>query len=434
MSTASRNSKSGARRGAIAGASVLATLAVMAPGASAATPVSHLVRPGAIGAGRGNRLHHPAALAAATSSSLSYSSLPCSSGPDQTAAVQAIINAAPDGTPANPTVVKLPAGACYAVDQSVVLDKRNNLVIESSPSDPAVFVRQGVGTCASQDQCYIFLVHGGSNITFQNVDIVSDNTQHLYQAANQDSSGWWVWGTQGFTLTHDTVQNLWGDFVTVGPDTYRTWKWSTNVDITDNNFDGSGRQGISLTGAENVNISDNVVSNAALTTFDIEPDSGTGPVADGVPTYGGAQYVTIDNNIVGPSGTTFVSDYGSCAQVSNITIADNTLQGAPFTLWVKGCSTVHRTDWTVAGNTSNTDFASPRGAIELTYTDGVEISDNSFLFYQPEQVTAVKVWGSSDVVVSGNTFNGAVTGVAVDPPVWSGPASTQVAASDNSVS
>jgi hypothetical protein len=429
----STNTKRRARRAAWAGGSVLAMLALTAPGASAATsaPLAHVP---ALAVEMGSQLPHAAQLAAAASGGLNYSSLPCSTGPDDTSTVQAIINAAPDGTPAHPTVINFPAGACYSVDQSVTLDKRNNLVLESDPSDPAVFVRQGVGTCTNQAQCYIFFLHGGSNITFKNVDVVSNNTQHVYQAANQDSSAWWVWGTQGLTLTHDTVENLWGDFVTVGPDTYRTWKWSTNVDITDDNFNGSGRQGISITGAENVNISNNVIANAALSSFDIEPDSGTGPVAGGVPTYGGAEYVTIDNNVVGQSGTTFVSDYGACAQVSNITVADNTLQGAPLTLWVKGCSTVHRSNWTVAGNTSNTPFASPRGAIEMTYTDTVDIANNSLLFYVPEKVTAVKVWGCSDVAVSGNTFNGAVTSVALDPPVWDGPASTSVTTTHNNVS
>lgn len=353
----------------------------------------------------------------------------CRSDTDQTEQLQELIDRAPDGTRSAPDVLRLPAGTCYVVDRPIVMSDRQYLTIEGDPSDPAVFLRQGVGECADQTKCYIFFLRGGAGLAFSNVAVVSNNVGHVYRPANQDSSAWWIWGTQGVSLTRDSVTDVWGDFVTVGPDTYRSWRWSSDVVISDDRFDGSGRQGIAITSGENVTISGDLIANAALSAIDIEPDSGTGPVRGGVPTYGGAEAITVDDNVIGHAGTLFLSDYGHCATVTNVSVSANRLVGQPFVLWVKGCRRHVRTGWSVLDNTSDTPFASPRAAIELTYVSGAVVRGNQIPLSAPEQMTAVKLAHCDDVTITGNHFPGAAH--VVGPLAGQSPGAGLVVAGDS---
>ncbi len=350
----------------------------------------------------------------------------CSStSPDTTAQLQAWIASVPDNS-----TLQLSPGACYRVEGVLELNGRNGLVVDGQGATIRSFT-DGTGFVSNLSTRHHIFLYGGSNLTFTGVNIVGDNTPGTYSARYAGQAGWWVWGTQGLTLTGDTVTDVRGDFVTLGPDTYRTWQWATNVSITSDQFNGSGRQGIAVTGAAGVTISDNSITNAALSAFDIEPDSGTGHLNGGVPTYGGADTVTIANNIVGHAGTTFLSNYGAPAHISNINVLNNTLSGFPLVVWSKGSSTVHRSNWTIQGNVSDYAFASPRAAMELTYVDGASISGNTAPFYLPQIMTAVRVWGSSAVSVQDNVFVGATTAVAIDLPVWTGTPSTGISVSGN---
>jgi hypothetical protein len=331
----------------------------------------------------------------------------CRTGEDQTQQLQSLIDRSPDGTSAAPDVIHLPAGTCYVVDRSVVLADRRYLTIAGDPSDPAVFLRQGAGDCAVQSKCYIFFLQGGTGISFTNVAVVSNNVHHVYVPSNQDSSAWWIWGTQGVTLTRDSVSNVWGDFVTVGPDTYRTWRWSSDVVVSGDRLNGSGRQGIAITSGQNVTISDDLIANAALSAIDIEPDSGTGPLRHGVPTYGGADHIDISGNVVGHAGTLFLSDYGHCAVVANVSVTANRLVGEPFVVWVKGCPRALRSGWSITGNSSDTPFASPRAAIELSYVSGAKVTDNQVPLSAREHMSAVKLAHCTGVTITGNHFPGA---------------------------
>lgn len=349
------------------------------------------------------------------------------SSPDVTAQLQSWVASVPDGS-----TIEFAANACYRVEGTLKFQDRNNLTFEGNGATLRSFT-DGTGYVRNvQTRHHIFL-YGGSNLVFNNLNIVGDNPTHHYSAAYAGQAGWWVWGTQGLTITNSTIQAVRGDFITLGPDTYRSWRWTNQVTITDDSFLASGRQGIAITGAQNVLIARNNIGQAALSQIDIEPDSGTGPDNQGVPTYGGAANITIDHNLFGYSGTTFLSNYGYCAEIADVSVTNNTLKNDSLIIWSKGCQNVHRTGWTIANNTSDRAFGSPRAAIEFTYVDGATVRGNVIPFYAPEKVTAVKLWGSSDISVLNNEFPGAATAVLVDPPGWKGTPSQDVTSSNNSL-
>lgn len=346
------------------------------------------------------------------------------SSPDVTARLQGWIASVPDGS-----TIELPARACYRVEGTLLLKDRNNLRFEGHGATLRSFTDGTSYVHNLQTRHHVFL-YGGSNLVFNDLNIVGDAPAHHYAAAYAGQSGFWVWGTQGLSITNSRVQDVRGDFVTLGPDTYRSWKWTSNVAITGDTFINAGRQGISLTGAQNVTISDNNISNTADSEIDIESDSRTGRPVDGVPTYGGAANVKIDSNQFGYSGTVFFANYGYCSQTSNISLTNNTLRDAPLVVWSKGCPNVHRTGWTITNNTSDRPFASPRAAIEFTYVDDATISGNTINFFPPQKVTAVRVWGCTQVTIAHNDFVGAATVLQSDRH-WSGAPSTAVTSTDN---
>ncbi|MDQ6797734.1 MAG: right-handed parallel beta-helix repeat-containing protein [Actinomycetota bacterium] len=350
-----------------------------------------------------------------------------SSSPDTTDALNQFIGSVPDNM-----TIEFPAGACYRVEGTIELFQRNSLTFEGNGATLRSFT-DGAGYGTDLAKRHHIFCHAGSNLAFDHLNIVGDNVDHTYEARYAGQAAWWVWGTQGFAVTNSQVNDVRGDFVTLGPDTYRSWVWTTNVTITGDTFDGSGRQGIAITGAQNVSISHNSMANSALSAFDIEPDSGTGPLINGVPTYGGAADVTIADNTVGAAGSTFLSNYGLAARITGIVVTRNVLHDVALVIWSKGDAKVHRGDWTITANTSDKAFASPRAAIELTYVDRATITRNTIPFYAPQKVTAVRVWGSSDVTVSDNSFPGAAVPLQRDRN-WSGLSTTKVASGGNAVS
>jgi len=340
--------------------------------------------------------------------------------------LQAFFNSVPDGS----TIV-FPEGACYRVEGSLDLVDRNNLTFEGNGAILESFT-DGTGFVQDLATRYHVFCQGGTNLTFTGLAIEGTNTTHSYNPAYQDQAGFWVWGTEGLTLTHDTVYDVLGDFVFLGPDTYNTWKWATNVTISGDTFFGSGRQGIAITGAENVSITGNRMSGAALSMFDIEPDSGTGPDVNGIPTYGGAANITISQNTIGKAGTTFLSAAGADGTVTGVTVEDNSLVNQPMNMIIAGYATVPRSGFQIIGNTTTgNEFGSPLALVNLTYVNQAAVSGDVSPLYGPEDMTAVAVYGCHNVLVNGNQFPGATRYVSVDSGGWTGTPSSGIEVSNN---
>lgn len=331
---------------------------------------------------------------------------------DVTAKINHWIKATPDGS----TVAFTP-GACYRIERTVWVKNRHGLTFEGNGATFRAFT-DGTGYVDNLQTRNHFYLWGGSDLTVRNLKVQGVNTDHRYHAKYAGQRGFRIAGVQGALLDNVTVFEVRGDFIEVDPDYYQTWRWSNDITIQNSTFTFSGRQGFTVTGGRHIIFRNNTLSYPALSSFDIEPDSGTSRDAKGYPTFGGASDVHIVNNDVGPGGVLFFGNVVLDPNVvtKDIEISGNRLHGIPLNVWAVGHENRPYKRYTITDNVSDTAYAGPRGAVELEYVEGAVVSGNRQPFYfksvLPE--VAVRTWGSSGVVVRDNKFGGARVVLAKD--------------------
>lgn len=313
---------------------------------------------------------------------------------------------------------------CYRIEKTVMVKNRHGLSLEGNGSTFRAFT-DGTGYVANVQTRNHFYLWGGSNLVVRDLTVQGVNTDHRYHAKFAGQRGFRIAGVQGALLENLRVFEVRGDFVELDPDYYQTWRWSSDIVIRNSTFKHSGRQGLSITGARRVLFSNNRISGAALSIFDIEPDSGTGKDAAGFPVFGGAADIRIVDNEIGPAGLLFFGNIvlDEAVVTKNIEISRNRLRGIPLSIWSVGHDKLHYKNFTITDNSSDRVYGGPRGGVELVYVDGAVVSGNTVPFYADAAfpMVAVKTWGSSDVVVRDNHFPGADVVLQVDKARFGAP-------------
>jgi hypothetical protein len=358
-------------------------------------------------------------------------------GNDATAVVQSMIDAAP-----NNSTVNLSPGACYRVEGTLkILDRVGLTIAGNGATIRATTV--GTGTATQIQNRAHFFIKGGSNVTVRDLRVQGVNTVHRYVAAYAGQHAFSVAGVSNLVLASLTIREVYGDFLTVSPDTYRTWRWSNGVTLSNCTCDFAGRQGVSVTGGEHIVVQDSHLYGFGQSAIDLEPDGLTKRLADGTPTGGGANDVRIlRNTFGGPIAGLFFSSGGYGAEVDNVLIDHNTLRGITLAVSVVGTPTVHRRSYTVMANTSDTKAGGAYGTpIRARYVDGLTIVGNTLPVWESPApyMAAATVWGSSAIRVRANVMAGATSPLAVDPPTdppknvtaWAGTASTDFSTCGN---
>ena len=219
------------------------------------------------------------------------------------------------------TVVHAPAGACYLVNEGLrLVGLRDISIIGGQWEDHT----KPVSGASPNDMGAVFWFVGGSGITVENVTISGVNP------GGYDPSGAFAGalrsdGVVGFTASNITVQNVYGDGVTLDPlrgstdDSSTIVRPSENVVLHNVSVDGAGRQGIALTSVSGASMSDIEFSHIGLDVFDVEADQGNE----------GAQNVTVDGCTVhGDTGGIFFANGGAGSGspwTSNVQIDDCTM-------------------------------------------------------------------------------------------------------------
>jgi hypothetical protein len=217
-------------------------------------------------------------------------------------------------------------------------------------------------------------------------------------------------------IEHMTIREVYGDWVTVQSDHFKSWRWSSDVTIQHNTFTFAGRQGLSVTSGQHVLIQDNHLDGAGQTMVDIEPDGPTtaaGP--DGIPAHGGADDVRFISNDVGKADSLFFTVVGARANVNNVTIANNTLHGKALSMLILAYTELPRSNFLIENNTSDspTQGVYGGGMIRLRNITKAVIRNN---VGPVGDKPAVTVNGSKDVTVADNQFPGSTTLLLVDQP------------------
>lgn len=335
---------------------------------------------------------------------------PLLDGSDETAAIQAQINAAPDGTVAFPTIIRFMKGLSdgkahtegdlannpRGANGVFLFQNRNNLIIEGpSAINPATFYTTApavdFNTTVSGNtysirrhfwfkSCTNILVHfirvEGSNYTegpslaigvpsfwLAGPDTGSTTGFPGYHASWELEHGFDITDCQGFTLEDCQVDSVWGDGVYLGNSIAH---YSNDVTLQRLNLRWTGRQGIAMANCRNILVDDVTVVYGRRAAVDMEPFSTTGFVTD----------VEIRNCDLHPLQTQFAA-VGD-GDVSRINLHDNALSGAGGTIDCRdSLGLTRRADWTFTNNIRSTNFGSPLPPIVFTMTDNVLIDGNT---------------------------------------------------------
>ncbi len=220
--------------------------------------------------------------------------------------------------PAGSTVVA-PANACYLVDAGLRLNDPKKLTIYGGTfTDKAT---TGAGVHPFGDA--VFSVIGGSDLTIEAMHIVGVNPGG-YHRSLAFAAGIELEGTAGATIRGVTISNTFGDGITLDPlrgaadhESGQILAPASAVVIRDVTVKDVGRQGITFASIKRAQVSDVIVDNPGINTFDFEADQGNE----------GAKNVTIDG-CEATAGHYFFANGGAGdgRQTGNITVERCTME------------------------------------------------------------------------------------------------------------
>lgn len=325
---------------------------------------------------------------------------------DVSAALQSWIASVPDGS----TIV-FPAGATYRIEETVYISHRSNLTIDGNGSHT-------VTTTTGDRTRRHFALISDSNLTIRNLTVKGANPNAgtgdaAYVSSLEAQHGFDIEGSDHLLLDHDSVTDVYGDFVYVGMNT-STGVWSSYVTIENSDLERNGRQGISVTAAQHVFITGNTITQVRRHSIDIEPNGLTW----------GADDVQIVGNTFGPARLGFVNA-GPSGPVNDVTIKNNTLQGLAMGVSDTDQTGARRHGLVMSGNVSNVAPGSTDGAVVyLSNIDHVLITGNYQAVQPGRGMDGVKSWAACDVQVYGNQFVGADSELDVRTPCPTAPTSS----------
>ncbi len=312
---------------------------------------------------------------------------------DVAAALQAVIDGAPDGT-----TVELPAGARFLLGATLHLDGRNGLVLDGNGASLVTRPATGAGRP-------VLGISGSTATTIRDLDLVGASTAPgVYQPAREHDHGIAIVGSKNTTLSGLTVERTIGDCVYVAD---RAGTWSDGVRLVDSRCSGPGRNGVAVVGGQNIDVERTTFSNIGYHVLDLEPNQGP-------PLEGAADVRFADNTVNAPvSGYVVAAD--GWGPIDRVTVTGNVLAGLPLRVTVEPAagSGYRRADFTISNNRSDTlaDLAIP--LMDFGATDDLTISGNDQPLAKATVLAAVS--GSCRVTISANQVGSGQAALIVRP-------------------
>lgn len=327
---------------------------------------------------------------------------------DVTAALNQFLASVPESS-----VVTLPAGALYRAEGVVRLIGKTNLTIEGNGT--LIFAEtDGSDVTPPVDLKHLWPrarshveISGGNNIVIRNLVVRGANPnagseQGAYVSDLEGQHGFDVRGVNGLLLDRVTVTDTYGDLLYFGG---LQGEGSHDIRVTNSHFERSGRQGIAITGAENVLIEDSYVGEVARSIIDLEPNSASGR----------AWNIVLRGNTFGPCRHLLLSAGGRGSGVGEVELSDNVLQGMQLKVRAFAPEGMRRGPFRVIGNVSDTRLGTPVAALRFVRIDGVEVRDNVQPMVIARSMTGVSAVESCDVVVQENEFLNAALQAEIEP-------------------
>jgi hypothetical protein len=332
---------------------------------------------------------------------------------DVAPAINAWLATIPDGS-----TITFPSGACYRIDETLLLDSRHNLTIVGNG---AIFRQVTAGDYARRAWAFV----GGSNLSITGTVVQGANPNPgVYTAAYEGQSAYYVGGVDTMTITAVQATNPYGDFVQIinsnnckgcpaGPAVF-----AKHVTVTGSTFTGAGRQGVSVTAGSDVLISGNTLDKVGRSMFDIEPTKNTASW--------GAERVTISGNTTGTAHLLWLACAGEGPDVQDIVVEHNTATGATGTPLISvatpaGEGLRHR--FTIRYNTWASVSGSPAPGFRFNNVESIVLAGNAASFPAGRSMTAIGLIGTWHTAAFDNSFPGAAQawvsdGTDHDTAVW----------------
>jgi len=336
----------------------------------------------------------------------------------------------PDGTATNVSVLSFPPNACYEIEESLYLPRRNWLDFEGSGTSFKSFTNGRTGPTLLNGQIApdtdraAFYADEGTHLTWHNLNIVGSNNctaspyYNCYNTAYESQAGFRFSGVTSFTIDSVNVNHVWGDFAEVDADATNGVGFNRYVTIKNSSGDHFGRHALTCEGCQDSTFTGNSWSTIAYDGVDMEIECQTyctsGPDASGRYVGGGEVNVTLANNSFADVGEVWVSISGP-GLVNNVTYSGNQIHGgdglnffvSPFS---SSSISTRYSNLYLLNNSADSLFWSSRGNVELVNVDGATISGNT-MPHDNQQGGAcgghcaysVDIWGSTSIAVQHNT-------------------------------
>lgn len=305
----------------------------------------------------------------------------------------------------NNSTVRFASGGCYRIEDTVVVDGKQKLLLDGQGA------QLRATTTGDQGRRHL-TISSSSDITVRDLTVVGSNDKAgaSKDAYNENLAFQHAFNLQGddrILLDSVKATKLHGDFVYIGGNKQNGG--STDVIVRHSQFDGSGRQGISVVQAERVLITSNSLTGAARSMFDIEPNTPSSPVKD----------VRITGNQTGAAVNFWLADKGSAAPIGPVEIDNNTMNATTGGLLfayapegaVRGPWIIH--DNNFIANDAVHDEGSV-GAFLFRNCADITLRNNKVTFPPSGTMPAVELRTSKTVLLEGNDFTGASQPVLAD--------------------
>ncbi len=362
----------------------------------------------------------PAAAASAGPTVPVPASIDATGGADVTDALLTFFRSVPDGA-----VVEFPAQARYRIEGTLYLADRHDLTIDGNGAEFFATTDGARAAPPGRDARTVswfrhlwprhrgqWFFHLGSNITLRDVVVrgaapnAGKNGPWLPQYEEQN--GVHFAGVTGALLEGCSITDVYGDFVDVAPDQAGTGRLGSDITIRDCHFERSGRQGITVYGAEDVVVEGNYVGDVRRSVFDIEPPS----------YWEHTRRVRIADNDVGPFLLSLLANWGGSATVEDITFAGNRVPEGKLQIWVRAPEGSRRRNFRVIGNTAGWRYGGSVAPMWFVRADGVEVRDNHQAIGGPEitpNYSGIAVIAEQSCVAVGqNSFPGVAQPLRTD--------------------
>jgi hypothetical protein len=284
------------------------------------------------------------------------------------------------------TTVEPSAGACYQVDEGLLLTFPTDLTVDGGTFENLSTEPQPSTGHGTPRGLPVFNVLSGSGVTFENLTIDGADPGG-YLAKMAFASGIQFQGTHDATVTNVSITDTFGDGITLDPlrndsDHEGSGILSPTDDaiISDVTITGAGRMGIAFVSVNGASVSAVSISNVGLDTFDVESDQSDE----------GTQNLTINgctSSTAGPGDFFADGGAGSGPSTGNITVSNCVMEqpqsGTVILIDRPGTGSVPRGPFTFENDTldcgTNTN---PTTTVEcvMVWAGDLSVDDSSLTF------------------------------------------------------